>query len=169
MTSLSHDLIRVAGIGIGATAVMDLWGLLLRALNIPTLNFALLGRWVAHLARGTVAHRAIAQAGAVRGELALGWLTHYAVGVVFAFGLVGVCGFGWVDSPNLAHALAFGLAAVAAPRSAMRPAMGPGIASARTPHPWRSRMRSIANHAVFGAGLYLAATAIGAVTAGARA
>lgn len=39
----------------------------------------------------------------------------------------------------------------------MQPAMGAGIAAANTPTPWKNRLRSLANHAVFGLGLYLAA------------
>ena len=68
-------------IGIGATAVMDAWLLLLKHLGVPTLNFAFIGRWVGHLFRGQFAHAAIAKAVPIRGELAWGWLTHYAVGV----------------------------------------------------------------------------------------
>lgn len=39
-------------IGVGATVIMDLWGILLRRLGIATLNFAMVGRWVGHLLRG---------------------------------------------------------------------------------------------------------------------
>ena len=59
-------------IGIGATAVMDAWLLLLRRLGIPTLNFAFIGRWVGHLLRGRFSHAAIAKATPIRGELAWG-------------------------------------------------------------------------------------------------
>jgi hypothetical protein len=45
MNLLAEDIARIALIGVGATAVMDLWLVLLKALNVPTLNFALIGRW----------------------------------------------------------------------------------------------------------------------------
>lgn len=158
-----ETLTRTAGIGIGATAVMDLWLLLLRRLGVPTLNFAHIGRWVGHWPRGRWRHDAIAQAPVVRGEVALGWALHYATGVAFAGVLVAVAGPHWLRSPLPAPALAIGLATVLAPWLVMQPALGAGIAAARTPAPWRNRLRSLANHAVFGIGLYLAALALGAI------
>ena len=54
-------------------------------------------------------------------------------------------------------AVLVGMATVAAPLFVMQPAMGSGIAASRTPTPLRNCMRSIANHTVFGLGLYLTA------------
>lgn len=160
LAPFAEPLARIAAIGILATAVMDMWLLLLARLNVPTLNFAFIGRWVGHLARGRVAHAAIAQAAPVRGELALGWLTHYAVGIAFAGVLVATQGLDWARSPSLLPALCIGVATVAAPWLVMQPAMGAGIAAGNTPTPWRNRARSLVNHTVFGAGLYLAAAGI---------
>ncbi len=157
MNLSAQDLARVLAIGVGATAAMDAWLLLLRRLRVPTLDFALVGRWVGHWRRGVFAHEAIAKAAPVRGELALGWLFHYAAGAAFAVLLVAIEGVEWVRSPSLLPALAVGVATVAAPWLLMQPAMGAGVAASRTPSPSRNRIRSLANHAVFGAGLYLAA------------
>ena len=60
-------------------------------------------------------------------------------------------------APTLCMALAVGVATVAAPWFLMQPAMGGGFAFSRTPAPWKNRIRSLANHAVFGLGLYLTA------------
>ena len=58
-------------IGGGATVVMDLWLLLLRrGLGVRTLDYAMLGRWLGHVPRGTFVHESIAKARPVRGELA---------------------------------------------------------------------------------------------------
>ena len=100
MTFSLHDIPLAMLLGIGATAVMDAWLLLLKRLGVPTLNFAFIGRWVGHLLRGQVAHTAIAKAAPVRGELAWGWLTPYAVGVNFAGVLLSLQGAAWVHSPN---------------------------------------------------------------------
>nr|WP_255484857.1 DUF2938 domain-containing protein [Acidovorax sp. JMULE5] len=151
-------------IGIGATAVMDAWLLLLKRLGVPTLNFAFIGRWVGHLFRGQLAHAAIAKAVPIRGELAWGWLTHYAVGVAFATVLVGLQGADWVRSPTLLPALAVGVCTVAAPLLVMQPAMGSGFAASRTPTPLKNCLRSLANHTVFGFGLYLSALAIALIS-----
>lgn len=65
-------LLRTALIGAGATAVMDAWVLLVRQFGVPSLNFALLGRWLAHLPRGQWAHESISRAAPAQGELGLG-------------------------------------------------------------------------------------------------
>lgn len=162
MTSLP-DLPRLLPIGLGATAVMDLWLWVLARLGVPTLDFAPLGRWVAHLPRGRFVHEAIGPAAPVHGERAWGWLTHYGVGIAFAALLVVLQGWAWAHRPTLGPALAFGLATVLVPLFVMQPAMGAGLAASRTPAPWRNRLRSLANHAVFGLGLYLAAAALAAL------
>ena len=61
-------------------------------------------------------------------------------------------------------ALAVGMGTVAAPLLVMQPAMGAGIASSRTPTPVKNCLRSLANHTVFGAGLYLAAAALQSIS-----
>jgi hypothetical protein len=154
------EIVKVILIGAGATAVMDAWLVLLKRLGVPTLNFALIGRWAGHLARGTFAHAAIAKSPPVRGELALGWLTHYAVGIGFAALLVAVQGRSWASHPTLWPALAIGMGTVAAPLLLMQPAMGAGVAASKTPSPLKNCLRSVANHTVFGLGLYLAAALI---------
>lgn len=148
---------RILAIGCGATAVMDAWLLLLQRLGVPTLNVSMIGRWVGHWRHGVFSHPAIANAAPVRGELVLGWLVHYMTGVGFAALLVVVAGAGWVHGPSLFPALALGMATVAAPWLVMQPAMGAGFASSKTSTPHRNRARSLANHTVFGLGLYIAA------------
>lgn len=157
---LLQDTARVVAIGIGATVVMDLWLLVLQRLGVPTLNFAFIGRWIGHLGHGQWRHEAIAKAPAFAGELALGWLFHYVVGIVFAALLVALQGAAWTANPSLLPALCLGLATVVVPLFVMQPAMGAGIASAKTATPWRNRARSAVNHTVFGVGLYLAAAAL---------
>ena len=44
----------------------------------------------------------------MRGELAWGWLTHYAVGMAFSGVLLSLQGAAWVHSPTLLPALAVG-------------------------------------------------------------
>lgn len=149
---------RALPLGLGATVIMDLAGLALARLGIaPLPNYALVGRWVAGMARGQIVHAAIAAAAPARGERALGWAVHYGVGIVFAALLLGLCGSGWLRQPSLAPALAFGLATVAAPFLLMQPAMGAGLAARRTPDPAAARRRSLLNHLLYGLGLYLTA------------
>ncbi|MFN4361582.1 MAG: DUF2938 domain-containing protein [Hylemonella sp.] len=160
MTPFDADFPRAVAIGIVATAVMDLWLTLLKALGLPTLNFALLGRWVGHMPRGRWAHPGIAKAVPVRGELALGWAVHYATGIAFALLLAALAGPQWLRAPSPGPALGFGITTVLLPLFVMQPAMGAGVASSRTATPLRNCLKSLANHTVFGLGLYAAARAI---------
>lgn len=158
--TLLPDITRFVLIGIGATIFMDAWLSLLNRLGVATLNFAMIGRWVGHLLRGTFSHAAIAKSQPIPGELALGWITHYAVGIVFAGVLVGAQGTGWILNPSLAPAVVVGMLTVAAPLFLMQPAMGSGFAASKTATPMKNCLRSLANHTVFGLGLYLSAVAL---------
>jgi hypothetical protein len=146
--------------GLGATAVMDLWLVVLARLGVQGLNIAFIGRWVGHLGRGTVAHAAIARADPIRHERPLGWFAHYATGIAFAALLVAIVGPDWIERPTPGPAVALGVATVLAPWGLMQPAMGLGFAASKTATPWRSALRSLANHAVFGLGLYLSAATL---------
>lgn len=155
-----HDLAWIALVGAGATAILDLWLVGLKRMGVRSLDMALIGRWVGHLARGRLAHTAIANAPPVRAERALGWLTHYATGVAFAALLLLALGREWTHAPTLLPAVALGVGTVLAPLFVMQPAMGAGIASSRTPTPLKNCLRSTVNHGVFGVGLYVAAAVI---------
>ncbi|MFJ4396664.1 DUF2938 domain-containing protein [Pseudomonas sp. NPDC089396] len=147
-------------IGMGATGVMDLWGLLLRRLGVATLNFAMVGRWAGHLLQGRMRHEAIAKAEPVRHERVWGWVIHYGIGVLFAMLLVVVGGEGWLQAPTLWPAVAIGVGTVVAPLCFMQPAMGAGFFASRTPTPARNCLKSVVTHVVFGVGLFLSATLI---------
>ncbi|WP_434026667.1 DUF2938 domain-containing protein [[Pseudomonas] boreopolis] len=157
MATLAQQAVHVVLVGLGATAFMDLWLACLKRLGARTQAMALIGRWVGHWRRGIFFHAAIADAPPVRHERALGWAVHYIVGIAFAALLVLLEDAGWMHRPTLGPAIALGIATVAAPWLVMQPAMGAGIASARTPAPFRNRAKSLATHFVFGLGLYLAA------------
>lgn len=151
-------LLRAAAIGIGATVLIDLWALLQRrAFSTPTLDWALVGRWIGHFRHGRFVHAPISQSDPVRGERALGWLAHYAIGIAFAAALLMLCGPQWTRQPTPWPALAFGLATVAFPFLLMQPGLGAGVAASKTPKPWLARRRSLITHTLFGLGLYLGA------------
>jgi hypothetical protein len=145
-------------LGVGATLTMDLWSLLRRRLfGAPLPDYGLVGRWVAHGARGTFRHAAIKAAPRVRGERLVGWVAHYVTGLVFAAVLVALGGAAWLEHPTPALALGWGLVTVAAPFLVMQPAMGQGLAARRAPDPRAARLQSIVTHGVFGLGLYISA------------
>lgn len=158
--TVSSLISSVLFIGIGATLVMDLWTLLLRRLGVTTLNYAMVGRWAGHLLEGRWRHAAIGKAAPVRGELAWGWVLHYATGLLFAGLLIALAGEAWLGQPALLPALSFGVVSVLVPLCVIQPALGAGYFAANTPAPLKSCLRSLATHCVFGSGLYLAALGV---------
>ncbi|WP_256841117.1 DUF2938 domain-containing protein [Ornithinimicrobium cryptoxanthini] len=153
--------LRGALIGVGGSALMDVWGWVARrAFRVKGLDYALLGRWIGHLPRGRFSHASIASATPVTGERALGWVGHYSIGVAFAFLLLLVHGRQWTDTPTLWPALLVGWVTVLAPWLIMQPGMGAGIAASRTPRPGAARLRNVASHTAYGLGLYASAVAL---------
>lgn len=151
-------------IGIGATLVIDAWGLVRKKLlGIPPADYALVGRWLGHMTQGRFRHERIVAARPIPAEALLGWGAHYLIGVVFALLLVAMCGAEWLRQPTLLPALAWGLVTVAAPFLLMQPGMGAGVAASRTPRPNAARLQSLITHSVFGLGLYGSALVLNAV------
>lgn len=168
MNAATEVVFRVGAMGAGATLVMDLWALLLKQLGVPSLDFALLGRWLGHLRDGQWMHERIAAAPPVRGELALGWIAHYTIGISFAALALAVFGLQWARSPDLWRALLIGLVTVVAPLLVLQPALGAGIASSKTATPLFNALKSVVTHAIYGVGLFLSARAAAALFPAAR-
>ncbi len=161
ITFLLHSLL----IGILATLLMDGWTLLLkRVFGVPSLDYAMVGRWIGHMFHGRFRHAAIGKAPAIAGERALGWIAHYLIGIGFAGALLMLSGPDWLSRPGPLPALLFGLVTVALPYLVMQPALGLGIAASRTPAPGKARIKSLGTHLVFGVGLYLGALVTVAVS-----
>jgi hypothetical protein len=159
---LGADLITPAIlIGLGASLMMDLWNVFLkRAFGIPSLNYCMLGRWISHMPTGTFRHSNISAAQPKPFECALGWISHYTIGVVFAFVLVLIASTEWLAQPTLLPALFVGIVTVVFPFFVLQPAIGLGVAASKTNSPMKARLKSLATHTVFGLGLYLCALAV---------
>lgn len=156
-----NDVLAIVLTGAGATALTDAWGLIRKVLlGVPAPDYAMVGRWIGHMARGKFRHDRIAAATPIAGERVLGWSAHYAIGIAFAAGLIAIAGIEWIREPTLMPALAFGIGTVLAPFLLMQPGMGAGIAASRTPRPGSARLQSLINHVVFGLGLWLTAWAM---------
>lgn len=143
-------------IGIGATLVFDLWGLFLKhAFRIAPSNFCLVGRWLRYMPEGIFRHTNIGSSPPKSAECTAGWITHYLIGIVFAAAFVALAGHSWLQHPTPLPAIVFGIVTAAAPFLILQPALGLGFAASRTSNPAQTRLRSLMNHSVFGAGLYL--------------
>ena len=155
--------VRGLVMGVAAAALMDVWSLVLRrGFGVPTLDYAMLGRWIGNIPRGRFTHARMSAAEPVPGERPLGWLAHYAIGVAFAVLLLVGWGLDWARSPSPWPALVVGLGTIIAPWFVMQPAMGAGVAGSKTPNPAATRLRNLGTHAVYGVGLYLSALVLAA-------
>lgn len=164
MTNFIETLGMAAVLGIAGSAFIDVWSLVLRTrFHVATLDYAMLGRWIGHFPRGRFVHTRISAAPAVRGERPLGWVAHYAIGVLFAGVLLVLWGSEWADSPSIVPPLVVGIGSVLAPWLVMQPAFGAGIAGAKAARPWAGRVRNLGTHTVYGLGLYFSALAISLV------
>jgi DUF2938 family protein len=150
----------LAGIlmGLGATILIDLWALALnRATGLPQPNWAMVGRWAAHLPRGRVFHDAIGEVPPVGDELRIGWAFHYAVGIAYGVIFVLIVGADWLAAPTLLPAWIFAVLTIAAGWFLLHPGMGLGWAASKTPNPWKARGLGLVSHSIFGIGLWVVA------------
>jgi hypothetical protein len=157
METMVDYLLNALLIGAGATALTDIWSVARkRLLGIPALDYGLVGRWLAYLARGRWRHDRIAASPPVQQERLIGWAAHYLIGIGFAAVLLATWGLEWARQPTIGPALIVGIGSVAAPFLVMQPGMGAGIAASRTPRPVAARFQGLVTHAIFGFGLYAA-------------
>ncbi len=144
--------------GVLATAAMDLWALALnRFAGQPLPNWAMPGRWLAHVPRGVVFHEAIAKASPVPAELQIGWAFHYAVGIVYGIVLAALMGPEWLADPTFLPAWVFSILMVGFGWFLLQPGMGLGWAASKTPNPWKVRGLNLVAHTVFALGLWVGA------------
>ncbi len=152
------NILQIVAIGVGATLFMDVWALLQKQIfTIPSLDYRLVGRWIGHMQQGKFTHNTILQAPVVKGEVAIGWLAHYTIGIIFTGLLIAVIGSGWLINPTFIPAFLTGIISVIAPFFIMQPGFGFGIAASRTPQPNVARRRSLVAHGSFGIGMYISA------------
>lgn len=155
-----NTIIKITAIGIGATLILDIWNYILSLLNIKSLDYRFVGRWIGNFVNGKFFHNNIMQAPAIHNELFIGWTAHYMIGISFSFLLVFVFGKTWLSQPLIIPAIIIGIVTVIFPLFIMQPALGFGIASSSLPNPIVRISKSIITHIVYGAGLYLSATLV---------
>ena len=142
-------------IGIGATLVMDIWAIVLSRFpgeNLP--NWAPVGRWFGHLPRGRIFHADIAASDSLAGELAIGWIGHYAVGILYGVVFLFVMGRGWLAHPTFLPAWIWAIITVAAGWFLLQPGLGMGWAASKTANPTKVRVMNLVAHSWFGVGMY---------------
>lgn len=158
MTDL-RTLIVAGLVGIGGTAVLDLWAeLLKRGFRIPATNWRMVGRWIGHMRTGSFVQPQLAKAPPITGEALIGWGFHFGIGAGYGLLLLLLQGESWLRSPTLLPPLLLAWALLVLPFFVMMPGMGSGIAGSKTPKPNFTRLKSIVSHTVFGLGMFGTAT-----------
>jgi len=145
-------------IGLLATALIDLWAVVLWAVfKQPLANWAFVGRWAGHAAKLTFFHNSIKDAAPIRSEYLLGWLFHYGTGAIFGATFACLVGADWFNDPHAVPGWAFGVLTVGFAWFLLQPGMGAGWAASKTPRPWKVRFLGLVSHSIFGLGLWLGA------------
>ena len=160
---MSFGFLLLAGVlmGIGGTIVMDVWAWLLARLKVaPFPNWAMPGRWLGNVFKGSLFHEDIGAVAPVEGELRLGWLLHYGVGALYGVVFVILAGSGWLVDPSFVPVWIFSLITIAAGWFLLQPGMGLGWAASKTPSPWKVRSMGLLAHTVFALGMWSVAVAI---------
>lgn len=152
---------KAALIGVGGTIVLDLWALFMaRVMGVPATNWAMVGRWFGNMPRGQFVQAAMSKAEPVKGELAIGWIAHYVIGIGYGLLLLTFWGEAWLERPTLLPPMILVWVLLVAPYFMMMPGMGMGIAGSRTPEPNITRLKSVMGHSVFGVGMYATAVVL---------
>jgi len=101
MSSADDVLFRAILVGVGGTVVLDLWAeFLARVMGVPATNWAMVGRWLGNMPRGRFVQRSMTHAEPVRGELAIGWVAYYVIGILYGLLLLALWGPSWIARPK---------------------------------------------------------------------
>ena len=119
---------RSVAIGIGGTVLMDIWALFLYLVAGQSKpNWGPVGRWFWHLRTGKVFHDTIAKAEPYAHEQALGWISHYAVGIAYGILLVAFTGPAWLAAPTFLPAWIVGIVTIGAGWFLLQPGPRPRL------------------------------------------
>ena len=142
--------------GIAGTLVMDVLNHLLpRGGLLLRIDIRMIGRMSAGWSRGHFRYQHPQEMQECRCERVLGWITHYAISVIFA--LIYVVGWHLLlgDPVSAAWALIYGIATTFASQCLVFPSMGLGLFGRRSPHGLRAPLSSLVNHTFFAIGMTL--------------
>lgn len=114
----------------------------------------LIGRWVGYLFQGKFRHTDILQTPPLRGELLLGFVAHYSIGIVLTLVYLGLLVVTHA-TPNALSAILYGTATTILPWFVMFPSQGMGWLGWDAPGDAHLARASLFNHVVFGLGIAL--------------
>jgi len=146
-------------VGILATVTMDVVAMMALRLGIAgrgprRTGPDLIGRWVGYLLRGKFRHTDILETPPLRGELALGLVAHYLIGIVLTLVYVGLSVVAHA-TPTALSAILYGTATTVFPWFLMFPSQAMGWLGRDAPGNAHLARVSLFNHIIFGLGIAL--------------
>ena len=155
----SHTFIGGSIVGILATVTMDVMAVIALRLGVAgrgprRTGPDLIGRWTGYLLQGKFRHTDILQTPPLRGELVLGLVAHYAIGIVLTLVYLGLLIVAHAK-PTALSAVLYGTATTVLPWFLMFPSQGMGWLGRDAPGDTHLARMSLFNHIVFGLGIAL--------------
>jgi len=142
--------------GVLGTVVMDsLNYIVARTRMISRIEAAMIGRMSAGWVRGRIRYANPTEMEQVPNEVVIGFVTHYAIGVVLAVPYVLGWSFFVGGCPSPVWALVYGVATTMASWFFVYPSMGLGAFGRLSPEGMKAPLSSLANHLFYGLGLAL--------------
>ncbi len=155
----THVFLMTIAVGILATITLDIGTIIGLRLGIggrgprPT-GPNLVGRWFGYLFQGKLRHEDIVQTPPIRGEIFLGVVAHYSIGILFALAYISILVIVRA-TPTLLTAVSFGLGTVVFPWFVMFPSQGLGWLGRNAPGDVHMVRMSLYTHVIFGLSLAL--------------
>jgi len=152
-----HDIATIVTVGILACMSMDLWQQILKKFaGVPTTNWGIVGRWFMNsIKTQTMYHPTIDQESPVHRELAIGWLVHYTVSIMYSLLFWGLIKNSTLLNPTFLDGLIFGAISLIVPWFYFMPCMGKGVMGKLTANPLKACSISLSNHLIYGIAISL--------------
>jgi Protein of unknown function (DUF2938) len=146
-------------VGILATVTMDVVAVIALRLGIAgpgprRTGPDLIGRWVGYFFRAKFRHTDILQTPPLQGELVLGLVAHYLIGIALTLVYLGLLGVAHA-TPTAPSAILYGTATTVFPWFLMFPSQGMGYLGRDAPGDAHLARVSLFNHIIFGLGIAL--------------
>jgi hypothetical protein len=155
----SRIFLTTLAVGILATVTMDIGGVIGLRLGIGgqgprRTGPDLIGRWVGYFFLGKLRHDDILKTPPLPGELLLGLVVHYSIGIVLTLAYIGILVVLHTTSTVLT-AVTYGVGTTVFPWFVMFPSQGMGWLGRNAPGEAHMARMSLYNHVIFGLGLAL--------------
>ncbi|MDG2348514.1 MAG: DUF2938 family protein [Gammaproteobacteria bacterium] len=147
--------IRGIIIGFFATMFMDLWTLFLFFITGHPIDWGIIGKVVGYLFQGDLILPDMSQYHALEYQNAIGWMTHYTVGFIYAIAFELIVLHGLRYKVSLLKTLLFAWILMFFPFCVLSPLFSHGFFFMDSVSPLHNILYTISCHTMFGIGLWL--------------